>query len=789
LLGLAALLLGASPALPATFYVDVLGYGTGNTPGAFPCSDSRTSAQAQNPNTPWCKPGRALSTPFEWLSGATADGTIPGYNNQTFGGNLALSPGDTIYIRKGTYSEPYCVNDGNTFCSIMEGDATYDKGTAAQPITISAYPGDEGQVFFDPQGKLPPQLYWGISFRVESSADVCYGGPTPGATCTSTAQCGSGGYCSNSGWYWVIKGISFTNWDYVYGYPNASYNINADPRRSNPFVVPPGCGANCPGYAGSHSAVLSAQGDAPHGMVTFDNCDFYNNEGGGVLNLRSTFGFVIKNSRIRDNWTKGWTSPINIINSHGWLQRQANVVENNDIYNNRDTPPVWCLDGNATDVPWREGSYCTDPDGNTTAADDNECNDTVNGGGYLCPCKVGTDCESGICAKNNSTFDNCDNDLGYDEGDTEGNGIIIDRATGTCSTNEYQACAWPADPICGGGVCNMGNAGYNIIQNNRIWDNWGFGITSFLSSQTIIRNNTFVRNAKRNRLDYGIEVVSWGRNVVIANNIMVPRAEGQCFCTSDAQCAGGGKCDDKLITDRICRNKASSYCTADNQCASGRCIFKAGYQATYGGFHPSSNATNQYYSANVVWNGVLGPNDNDMIRQSTGGPLFFHTPTTLKALTDAVNNGWAGNGTSKNFQIVNPLLTGPLSGTSSQISFQPALGSPVLQAGDGTTRTLNGGTFPVGALNWLVQSVLDYFGVTRANPGSIGAYELGSGQTTTSTVATTTTTSTSTTTTTTLAGSTTTSTTSTTTTTVVTTTTLPKAPRIKGGGRFTGGRF
>jgi parallel beta-helix repeat protein len=751
------------------------GLGPTGVPGSAPCSDARTAAQATNPNTPWCRPGRAVSTNYEWLSGGTADGTIPGPNGTTWGGNLALGPGDTIYIRRGTYTDVYCPTGTGTFCSILEG-SSLDKGTAAAPVTISAYPGDERLVVFDPGGKLPEDMYWGITFREESDGNVCWGGTNDGTACASHATCTGGGRCDNTGWYWIINGIKFTNWDYVYGYNNPSYPALTAPR-NNPFVVPPGCPNGCPGYAGSHSAILSAQQDGPHGMVTIQNCEFTDNEGGGVLNLRSAFGWTIQDNIIHDNWTKGWTSPVNIIDSHGWPQKQPNVIRRNRIWNNRDTPPVWCLDGTETGSFPRDGSYCTDPDGDTNPADDNECNDMVNGGGYLCPCRFNKDCQSGSCINNPTPWGNCDNDLGVDEGDTEGNGIIIDRAQGLCVNDERIVCGWPADPACSGlGGCQMGNAGFTVIENNVIYDNWGFGVNAFMSGQTTVRNNTLYHNGKRFKNDYVAEISFWGRNNVATNNITIPRPEGQCTCTSDAQC-GTGTCD-LLLRGRVCRNKEKSTCTSNADCPSGTCQFKLAWSAEFSGAGLGQPASGQYYSANDIGTEVAGT--SNLLRQGTGGAMSYYNPTTLEQLAVSIGANWAGNSTSLPFTRTAPNFIGPVSGST--VNFQPALGSGVLGVGDPATFTGQVG------FTALARALTDWLGITRsATTPSLGAYELASGQTTTTTTTTTTTPTSSTTTTT--AGSTTTTSTTLGSTTTTTTTTVPGIVSKVGGVTIGGARF
>jgi hypothetical protein len=767
----------------ATYYIDKDGLGPTGVPGSAPCSDGYTYLQAQNPATPWCRLGRAVSTSYDWIANAGVDGKVCVTNGTQgaacssdadcacYGGNWRLAPGDTIRVRRGTYSATFCLG-GGSFCSLLEPVAALDKGTAAAPITLAAYPGDERLVIFDPQGTMPPELYWGVAFRdTATDGAVCWGGSNPGAACTTNQQC-TGGTCDEPGWYWVIDGIRFTNWDYVYGYPNASYNIN-DPAypRSNPFVIPPGCGGNCPGYAGSHSAILSAQGST--GKVTIRNCEFDNNEGGGVLNLRTAWGFTIEDNLIHDNWTKGWTSPVNVINPKGWRVQEPTIIRRNKIWNNRDTPPVWALDGNfdPSAAPWRTGAYCTDPDGDANPADDNECNDTVNGGGYLCPCKVGGDCESGTCTPNPNAFDNADNDTGADEGDTEGNGIIIDRGSGTCTTNPRTSCSWwgfegcanamctaagtpyagcsdygtgsystasvgalctgpgtPFDRCLSAGVmqynsapgdriCNMGDDAYVQIENNLVWDNWGFGINAFFSGNITVRNNTTWNNGKRHRGDYSSEYSLWGINSTLSNNIGIPRAEGQCSCTSDADCGVGAKCDNSLVWGTVCRNKARSRCTANSDCAAGRvCQFKVGMQALMGGgYYPQATLATQMFTGNLFWNGSA--TNQDIIRLQTPGTARY-TAASLKASSPAIAYGWAGNGSSKDFLFADPIVVGPTAGASANL--HPTTGSPALAAGDGST-TLWG---------VLVRALKDFLGYDRsATAPSIGAYEFASGET------------------------------------------------------------
>jgi parallel beta-helix repeat protein len=615
----------------------------------------------------------------------------------------ADTPGDAVLIRGSAHPYRETVTCWDTASGAACGQwavlEPQHKGTASAHISFMSYPGEQAVV--DPEGAASP--VYGVMIggsrepgRCTGGAragltcndgshcaggscvtQVCYNGTNDGAACASDAECSGSGVCRRAGWYLDFEGIRFSNWAFY------DQSTSASPASHVP----------------SQYAVSLPVSQRPHPFVTIRDCEFTGNDGGGALHYNGSFGLLFERNWVHDNFTHGWTSAVNSWDPIGKAEGVPNVFRDNTILDNRDQPPAWCL-----------ANYCA---GDVSTS--NDCNDTVKGRGWRCPCLVDSDCQSGVCQANPvAGAGGCDSRPWHD-GDTEGNGIIIDSPQGLCHLNRKINCTWSGDTICGAaGPCDMGEAGYTIIENNVIAGNHGYGINAFKASNTTIRNNTVVENGRRNTQDYNGEIVVWANGADVHNNIVEPRAKGQCTCRTDADCGGAaGSCwTDGPSWGAVCRNGARSLCTSDLECAMGNgCNFVAGLRFTYG---PSiiyqAAPANIRTGANLFYDD--GGSNQAIIWTANGGTITRSTVAGFKSTADAVANGWAGNGASMDNKFGDPLFVDPASD-----DFRLQAQSPALTGGD-----------PAAS------AATDLLGVVRTDPPTIGAYQgVADGTTTTTT--------------------------------------------------------
>src|SRR5262245_57109989 len=325
----------------------------------------------------------------------------------------AARAGDLVTVRAGTYKELMtCLNPGCTGICVLE---LVKKGTAQNPITYKAYPGETPII--DPAGQIPnlaaPNgMVAGLCAGISPPVGLCKSGSRAGQDCSTddtNASTGCpGASCPNCcdrspSYQTIIDGFKFQNWSYVDTNTNAS-NTSHVPSQYAAFI---------------HWAL------GPATDITIRNSEFSNNNGGGVLHAHGTARITFEFNKVHDNWTHGWTSAVNFWNAVGKNQG-ANVVRGNVIWNNQDDPPVWCLP-----------KYCGGPTSNKNACAWDQYTNThlSTPQGYGCACGTNADCQSNNCVSRD-----CSAAKGGCEcaGDTEGHGIILDIAKGTCSPSNQQ---------------------------------------------------------------------------------------------------------------------------------------------------------------------------------------------------------------------------------------------------------------------------------------------------------------------------------------------------------------
>jgi parallel beta-helix repeat protein len=453
--------------------------------------------------------------------------------------------GDLVSVRGGTYKELMtCFNPGCAGMCVLE---LIKKGTAQNPITYRSYAGETPII--DPAGQIPKLsapngLVAGLCAGITPPVGLCKGGSRAGQDCTTDdgdASTGCpGAACPNCcdrspSYQTIVDGFKFQNWSY--------YDTNAD--ASNTSHVP------------SQYAALITWGLGPATNITIRNSEFTNNNGGGVLHAHGTGRITFEYNKVHDNWTHGWTSAVNFWNGVG-KNEGANVIRGNVVWNNQDDPPVWCLP-----------KYCGGATSNKNACAWDQYTNThlSTPQGYGCACGTNADCQSNKCVARD-----CSAAKGGCEcaGDTEGHGIILDIAKGTCSFSSQPTtnCGWLQDPVCDGGCtgsgkpyacctgkgagncCNQGDAGNFLIESNVFYNNEGNCIDLFKSGGGTVRNNTCYRNQRR---PSGGEITAFTNQSSFYNNVVVPRGERTCWqstnqgvdCTSDASVCQGGVCADK----------------------------------------------------------------------------------------------------------------------------------------------------------------------------------------------------------------------------------------------------
>jgi len=516
---LAALVLqGAALAAPLrTLWVD-------HDSKGGPCSDGYTDTQNATASPagskPWCTLGVA--------------------------GRLARA-GDLVTVRGGTYSEAMQCSANPVGCAGLCVLELVKKGTAANPITYKAYAGEVPVI--DPAGQVPrstgsPGLVYGVCAGVSTPAGLCKAGSRAGQDCLSddtnaTNGC-PGASCPNCcdrgpSYQTILDGFKFQNWSFV----------DSDPNSSNTSHIP------------SQYAFYINWGLGSPTDITIRNSEFANNNGGGVLHAHGTARVTFEYNKVHDNWTHGWTSAVNFWNGVG-KNEGANVIRGNVVWNNQDDPPIWCLP-----------QYCSGATSNKNAcAWDRYTNTHLSTPqGYGCACGSNADCQSNKCVARD-----CSASKGGCEcaGDTEGHGIILDIAKGTCSFSNQPTtnCGWLQDPVCDGGCtgsgkpyacctgngagncCNQGDAGNFLIESNVFYNNEGNCIDFFKSGGGTVRNNTCYRNQRR---PSGGEITAFTNRSSFYNNVVVPRAERTCWqstnqgvdCTNNPSVCQGGICNDK----------------------------------------------------------------------------------------------------------------------------------------------------------------------------------------------------------------------------------------------------
>ena len=141
------------------------------------CSDSYSRTQALSPNTPWCNIEPAVS-------------------------NASLQPGDTIYVKGGTYrvsmgtSDPYAAPSDNCLMTPVKD------GTSGHPITVAAYNNED--VLID--GRINVMDYNGDG-NVDQTWNQCHWS----SSCTSPCNGIPNQTSCEATWY--------MNYQWVEGYP------------------------------------------------------------------------------------------------------------------------------------------------------------------------------------------------------------------------------------------------------------------------------------------------------------------------------------------------------------------------------------------------------------------------------------------------------------------------------------------------------------------------------------------------------------------------------------------
>src|SRR5262245_17959780 len=453
-----------------------------------------------------------------------------------------VQAGDLVLVRGGTYGERMMC-DGNPPCSGQAVLELVKKGTAQNQIVYRAYPGETPII--DPGAQVPrnnPADY-GLLYGI-AVASVPVGG-------------GANDY------YTVIVGFKVQHWNFY----DSRLAVTPTNHIPSQYAV----------------AITNAAGRAGH--ITVQNCELANNDGGGVFYTKTVYAVTLQYSKIHDNHTHGWTSPVNLWEPAGKRDGQ-NVVRGNVIYGNRDTPPLWCLQ-----------RYCTDP-----GVASHTCEDNVHGYGKHCPCFVDANCQSGTCASS-ANGSGCSNQVYNVDGNSEGHGIILDTGQGQCAQGtglESTICTWAGDGVCStrcvgagtplscctgagtGNCCTPGIGASALIESNVIFNNAGECINVFKTNNVIVRNNTCYRNGTRGRKDDN-EISSWGGNVQVFNNVVEALGTGECSCTTDADCGGAAGTCQSWSYGNVCLTGPKSACTSNADCPSGTCVPHAALSLAYGG--------------------------------------------------------------------------------------------------------------------------------------------------------------------------------------------------------------
>jgi hypothetical protein len=486
-----------------------------------PCSDSYSAAEnaAANGAKPWCTLGAA---------------------------GEAVRAGDQVTVRGGTYSERMTcgINPNCSGACVLE---LVKKGTAANPIVYKAYPGEIPTI--DPAGAIPTLnsphgLVFGVCAGIVAPTGLCRGGSRDAQDCTTddgnaTTGC-PGTSCPNCcdrspSYHTVLDGFRFSNWKFWDQSMNAS-NASHIPSQYAVYL---------------HVAVGTVSD------VTIRHSEFVGNNGGGALHAHGTARVTFEYNTVHDNWTHGWTSAVNFWNAAG-KNEGANVIRGNVIHDNQDDPPLFCLP-----------KVCGGSTANTNPCLYDQYTNKVAARpqGYGCACGANSDCQSNQCVTRN-----CSDATGGCEcaGDTEGHGLILDVAKGTCAPAGKPAlnCGWAQDPVCAssctgagqpsacctgpgaGTCCDPGDAGNFLIESNLIYDNEGNCMSIFKSDGATVLNNTCWRNQRR---PSGGEVTAFTNRSAFWNNILVPRSDRTCWqstnqgadCSNDPGICQGGSCQDK----------------------------------------------------------------------------------------------------------------------------------------------------------------------------------------------------------------------------------------------------
>src|SRR5262249_17771539 len=156
---------------------------------------------------------------------------------------------------------------------------------------------------------------------------------------------------------------------------------------------------------------------------------------------------------------------------------------------NQDDPPLFCIP-----------KYCGGSKSNTNACVYDQFTNKVASSpqGYGCSCGANSDCQSNQCVSRD-----CSSATGGCEcaGDTEGHGLILEIAKGTCSLSGKGTtyCGWLQDPVCDGtctgsgtpsacctgkgtgNCCLVGDGGNFLIEDNVIYNNEGNCLSIFKS--------------------------------------------------------------------------------------------------------------------------------------------------------------------------------------------------------------------------------------------------------------------------------------------------------------------
>ncbi len=454
--------------------------------------------------------------------------------------------GDLVTVRGGTYSERmHCGMDPG--CAGMCVLELVKKGTAAHPIVYRAHPGETPVI--DPAGQIPKQenphgLVHGVCAGITPPVGLCRAGARAGQECSTddgNATTGCPGApcprcCDRSpSYHTVLDGFRFQNWSF--------WDRRATATNSE--------------HIPSQYAIFLHWALGPATDITIRKSELTRNNGGGVLHAHGTGRVTFEYNHVHHNWTRGWTTAVNFWNSVG-KNEGANVIRGNVIHDNQDDPPPFCL-----------AKMCGGPASHTAACVFDQYTNRVAAApqGFGCPCGADSDCQSSQCVSRR-----CGEGTGGCEcaGDTEGHGLILDVARGTCSPAKAGGtnCGWPQDPACAttctgpgvphacctgagaGNCCEAGEAGSFLVESNLIYGNEGNCIAVFKSSGATIRNNTCWQNQRRPSSG---EITAFTNRSAVFNNILVPRGERTCWqstnqgadCTRDASLCKGGSCRDK----------------------------------------------------------------------------------------------------------------------------------------------------------------------------------------------------------------------------------------------------